>query len=158
MIVAPTRSTTKDAVSDDLETPIVFRAKLNNVRPLVNMLRAVGFRPRALCTISNSGLVFTVDEAQAMVAQAYLRTTLFSTFNYSSDAAAAAVAANQDGLEDEEQNEEEVTMQVSLPLDKLIECLTLFYGPGSGGNASSTHGIAASTLQGPAYDLRGATT
>ncbi|KAJ2377421.1 checkpoint clamp complex protein Rad1 [Coemansia sp. RSA 2607] len=149
-------ATAANIIEDDVP-PALFKAKLNNVRPLVNMLRAVGFRTRVLCTISNTGLVFTVDEAQAMVAQSFFRTSLFSSFFF--DTSAAAADDDQpEYVSEEGDGDNDVVTQITLPLDKLIECLTLFYGPGSGGNSGPSHGISTSTLLGPANDLRGATT
>ncbi|KAJ2776964.1 checkpoint clamp complex protein Rad1 [Coemansia javaensis] len=133
--------------------PALFSARLNNIRPLVNMLRTIGFRPRATCAISSSGLVFTVEEAQSIVAQAYLRTDLFAAFSYN-----AALAREQSP----DAGDEEPTTYVALPLDNLIECMMLFYGPsGSSGSSSSNTGggIQSAALGGGgAADLRGAST
>ncbi|KAJ2725586.1 checkpoint clamp complex protein Rad1 [Coemansia sp. Benny D115] len=148
------RATATTTAANPDET--LFTARLNNVRPLVNMLRTIGFRPRALCTISDSGMVFTVNEAQAMVAQAYLRSTLFTVFHYNNEIAKQGVVHVQQNDEGGEEGIEHST-QITLPLDSLIECLTLFYGPSSS-SSSLSQGISTSTLQGPVHDLRGATT
>ncbi|KAI8321597.1 Rad1-domain-containing protein [Martensiomyces pterosporus] len=145
----------------------LFTARLNNVRPLVNMLKTISFKPRTLCTISPGGLVFAVEDSQSMVAQAYLRTTLFTAFSYNTRLAAAQnmQSANEQGVSEEGEEEDsanEVT-QISLPLDNLIECLTLFYGP-SGNSLSSASGgsgiqsTSAVLSNANPLDLRGATT
>ncbi|KAJ2085864.1 checkpoint clamp complex protein Rad1 [Coemansia sp. RSA 986] len=148
----------------------VFTAKLINVRPLVNMLKTIGFRPRAICTISTSGIVFTVEDAQCIVAQAYLRPTLFSIFDYNTQLAKELNMARLAEIDSEAHGEEveaasEIT-QISLPLDNLIECLSLFYGPSGssslpGLSGSNQGGIQSTTAalgnQNP-LDLRGATT
>ncbi|KAJ2402240.1 checkpoint clamp complex protein Rad1 [Coemansia sp. RSA 2559] len=148
----------------------VFTAKLINVRPLVNMLKTIGFRPRAICTISSSGIVFTVEDAQCIVAQAYLRTTLFSIFDYNTQLAKERNMARLAEIDPEAHGEEieaaSETTQISLPLDNLIECLSLFYGPSgsnsfSGSGGSNQGGIQSTSgalgNQNP-LDLRGATT
>ncbi|KAI9503746.1 Rad1/Rec1/Rad17 [Coemansia spiralis] len=128
----------------------LFTAKLINVRPLVNMLRTISFRPRALCTISPVGIVFTVEDSRCIVAQAYLPA------NFSQD--------REDSSESDGINE---ATQIVLPLDNLIECLTLFYGPSGAGSLSgftSSHHVtgvqSTSVLLGNSnpLDLRGATT
>ncbi|KAJ2024606.1 checkpoint clamp complex protein Rad1 [Coemansia sp. S85] len=143
--------------------PMLFRAKLANVRPLVNMLKTISFRPRARCIISPDGLVFAVEESQCLVAQAYLRAELFTTFSYNVQLAEYYRNQEQEAFEDEvsQDGEQSDATQVVLPLDNLIECLTLFYGP-AGTSASSTQSssISATNLytSGNPGDLRGATT
>ncbi|PIA15203.1 Rad1-domain-containing protein [Coemansia reversa NRRL 1564] len=146
-------------------TEMLFTARLNNIRPLVNMLRTINFRPRASCAINSGGVVFTVEEAQSIVAQAYLRTDLFAEFNYNEQ---LAKEYNGEQIESESESERDAVedaTHVSLPLDNLIECLTLFYGPsgnisnsssvGAHGGAQSTSGMISS---GNPMGLRGATT
>ncbi|KAJ2656412.1 checkpoint clamp complex protein Rad1 [Coemansia sp. RSA 1200] len=148
----------------------VFMAKLMNVRPLVNMLKTIGFRPRAICTISSSGIVFTVEDAQCIVAQAYLRTTLFSTFDYNTQLARERNMKRLAEIDSEAHGDEveaasEIT-QISLPLDNLIECLSLFYGPSSSNSLSGPGGSNQGGIQSTTgtlgnanpLDLRGATT
>ncbi|KAJ2732338.1 checkpoint clamp complex protein Rad1 [Coemansia sp. BCRC 34962] len=140
---------------------MLFRAKLANVRPLVNMLKTISFRPRTCCVISPDGLVFTVDESQCLVAQAYLRSEIFTAFSYDLQLAEHYRNQEQESFEDEvsQGGEQSDTTQVVLSLDNLIECLTLFYGPSSAGNAQST-ALSTSSLYTPGNpgDLRGATT
>ncbi|KAJ2095426.1 checkpoint clamp complex protein Rad1 [Coemansia sp. S142-1] len=143
--------------------PALFRAKIANVRPLVNMLKTISFRPRARCVINPDGLVFTVEESQCLVAQAYLRAELFSTFAY--DVQLAEYYRNQEqagfDAEDLQDGEPRDVTQVVLPLDNLIECLTLFYGPSgtsSSGAQSGAHSTASLHTSGNPGDLRGATT
>ncbi|KAJ1991013.1 checkpoint clamp complex protein Rad1 [Coemansia spiralis] len=152
----------------------LFTAKLINVRPLVNMLRTISFRPRALCTISPVGIVFTVEDSRCIVAQAYLRTTLFATFNYNTHLAheqnkvqQQAASFSQDREDSSESDGINEATQIVLPLDNLIECLTLFYGPSGAGSLSgftSSHHVtgvqSTSVLLGNSnpLDLRGATT
>ncbi|KAJ1952112.1 checkpoint clamp complex protein Rad1, partial [Dipsacomyces acuminosporus] len=138
----------------------LFTARLNNVRPLVNMLKTLSFRPRTLCTVSEGGMVFTVEESQSIVAQAYLRTSIFTAFNYNSR---LALQLNKHDHDEQEYggNEEESykLTQISLPLDNLIECLTLFYGPsGSTSHGSGIQSTSALLSSGNPLDLRGATT
>ncbi|KAI7833699.1 Rad1/Rec1/Rad17 [Kickxella alabastrina] len=137
------------SAAQELQEPL-FRAKLNNIRPLVNMLRTIGFCPRARCTISTTGLVFDIDEAQAMVAQAFIRTELFTTYKYNTSLAMASIRSNSQQEDDDEEEK-------CIPLDNLIECLMLFYGPGSGGGGGGG-GIGVSSLHHGVDDLRGATT
>ncbi|KAJ2060158.1 checkpoint clamp complex protein Rad1 [Coemansia sp. S146] len=143
--------------------PALFRAKLANVRPMVNMLKTISFRPRARCVINPDGLVFTVEESQCLVAQAYLRAELFTTFSY--DVQLAEYYRNQEQAgfeaEDSQDGEPSDVTQVVLPLDNLIECLTLFYGPSgtsSSGAQSGAHSTATLHTSGNPGDLRGATT
>ncbi|KAJ2762155.1 checkpoint clamp complex protein Rad1, partial [Coemansia nantahalensis] len=139
---------------------MLLTARLNNIRPLVNMLRTICFRPRALCAINASGLVFSVEEAQSIVAEAYLRTDLFATFNYNLALAREQRRARQNGA-DEESADPDDTTYVSLPLDNLIECLMLFYGPSggtAGGHSSGIQTTSAMLTGGNPMDLRGAST
>ncbi|KAJ2447385.1 checkpoint clamp complex protein Rad1 [Coemansia sp. RSA 2424] len=143
--------------------PALFRAKLANVRPLVNMLKTISFRPRARCVINSDGLVFTVEESQCLVAQAYLRSELFTTFAYNVQLAEHYRDQEQAGFEaDGTQDDEASDMtQVVLPLDNLIECLTLFYGPSgasSGSSQSSAHATSSLLTSANPGDLRGTTT
>ncbi|KAJ1729325.1 checkpoint clamp complex protein Rad1 [Coemansia biformis] len=143
---------------------VLFTARLNNIRPLVNMLRTICFRPRASCAINAGGLVFTVEEAQSIVAQAYLRTDLFSAFNYNIALAKEQLAdQNQDA--EPANDDDENTTHIALPLDSLIECLMLFYGPsgtaaggpgGAHGGSSGIQSTSAMLTGGNPMDLRGA--
>ncbi|KAJ2345484.1 checkpoint clamp complex protein Rad1 [Coemansia sp. RSA 2618] len=139
---------------------VLFKARLNNIRPMVNMLRSIHFHSRTNCAINSGGIVFTVEEASSTVAQAYLRTELFASFMYNVDIArkqnagiAGGAVASQDAGDDAEE-----TVHVVLPLDMLLDCLTLFYGPpGSHANAGVQSTGGALTGGNPT-DLRGATT
>ncbi|KAJ2157827.1 checkpoint clamp complex protein Rad1 [Coemansia sp. RSA 552] len=163
-MVVPSRFSNMATAANANADEMLFTAKLNNIRPLVNMLRTIAFRPRASCAINAGGLVFTVDEAQSTVAQAYLRTDLFSTFHYNLRLAkqknvGQARKTREDGTDDEEE-----TTYISISLDTLIESLTLFYGPSggvTGNSSSSSNGIQSSAgalTGGNPMDLRGATT
>ncbi|KAJ1938517.1 checkpoint clamp complex protein Rad1 [Kickxella alabastrina] len=95
-----------------------------------------------------------------MVAQAFIRTELFTTYKYNTSLAMASIRSNSqqedDGEEEEVVSTLECNTQISIPLDNLIECLMLFYGPGSGGGGGG--GIGVSSLHHGVDDLRGATT
>ncbi|KAJ2848868.1 checkpoint clamp complex protein Rad1 [Coemansia brasiliensis] len=122
------------------------------------MLRSIHFQNRTTCAINSGGIVFTVEEASSTVAQAYLRTDLFAAFNFNNTIAKEQNQAQ--GIEpaaDEENGEDgEDTVYVVLPLDILLDCLTLFYGPTSGASGGgSTQGLLSG---GNPMDLRGATT
>ncbi|KAJ1759329.1 checkpoint clamp complex protein Rad1 [Coemansia sp. RSA 353] len=128
---------------------VLFKARATNIRPLVNMLRSIFFRNRVSCAINSGGIVFTVEEASSTVAQAYVRTELFATFSYN-----VQLAHEQNRGRTDSQNEEgEETVHVVLPLDVLLDCLMLFYGP-----ASTAAGVTTGALTGSSGDLRGATT
>ncbi|KAJ2711348.1 checkpoint clamp complex protein Rad1, partial [Coemansia spiralis] len=103
-----------------------------------------------------SGLVFTVEEAQSIVAQAFLRKDLFTTFNYNLALAKAQREAQDPAAEPADPDD---TTCVSLPLDNLIECLMLFYGPSSGTASSHSNTIQSTSAMltgGNPMDLRGA--
>ncbi|KAJ2910276.1 ssDNA endodeoxyribonuclease [Coemansia aciculifera] len=152
------------AVQGTLEPEhILFRAKLANVRPLVNMLKTISFRPRARCSINSDGLVFTVEEAQCLVAQVFFRSELFTTFSYDEQLAKHLNNQEQVGFETNDSQDDEASdmTQIVLPLDNLIECLTLFYGPSgtsSGNSQSGSHTTSSLLNAGNPGDLRGATT
>ncbi|KAJ1862027.1 checkpoint clamp complex protein Rad1 [Coemansia sp. RSA 989] len=133
---------------------VLFTARLNNIRPLVNMLRSIYFQNRTTCAINSEGVVFTVEEASSTVAQAYLRTDLFAAFNFNGTIAKEQNQAQGIELADEDGDED--TVYVVLPLDILLDCLTLFYGPSGG--ASGGGSTAALLSGGNPMDLRGATT
>ncbi|KAJ2082666.1 checkpoint clamp complex protein Rad1 [Coemansia sp. RSA 988] len=166
VITSRLAATTTAATAKPAE--MLFTARLNNIRPLVNMLRTINFRPRASCAINSGGVVFTVEEAQSIVAQAYLRTDLFAVFDYNEQLAKeynGVQGVESENESDSERDAAEDATHVSVPLDNLIECLTLFYGPsgnlgnsssgGASGGAQSTSGMLSS---GNPMDLRGATT
>ncbi|KAJ2006930.1 checkpoint clamp complex protein Rad1 [Coemansia thaxteri] len=128
------------------------------------MLKTLSFRPRARCVINADGLVFTVEESQCLVAQAYLRSALFTSFTYDAQLAEHYANEEQQGVEAAGDDEEAQTLdmtQLVLPLDNLIECLTLFYGPSgasSGGAQSGGHASSNLMTLGNPGDMRGATT
>ncbi|KAJ1957424.1 checkpoint clamp complex protein Rad1 [Linderina pennispora] len=154
------------AEADTPNEPILFTARLNNVRPLVNLLRTISFRPRTLCAINQSGMMFSVEDSQCVVAQAYLRPTLFTAFSYNFAAVPnnnnAAIAGDNNSNDSNDMETDDVASeitQVSLPLDNLIECLTLFYGPSGSTSHSNQPGPMVSNLSANnPLDLRGATT
>ncbi|KAJ1936898.1 checkpoint clamp complex protein Rad1 [Linderina macrospora] len=124
------------------------------------MLRTISFRPRTLCTINKNGMMFSVEESQCVVAQAYLRTTLFTSFEYNYSAAPNKdnpITNNDDEMDTDDATDE--LTQVALPLDSLIECLTLFYGPSGSASHNNQSGPTISNLSATnPLDLRGATT
>lgn len=143
----------------------LFRGRLSSVRPLVNMLKTINFRPKARCTISSAGLVFTVEESQSIVAQAHMRAPLFTSYEYDVNRAIRSNHGQVERLIPEDgisQNPNEIT-QVLISLENLIECLTLFYGP-SGSNTQSGHShgtkqaLSSLLSSNASNELRGATT
>ncbi|KAJ1919972.1 checkpoint clamp complex protein Rad1 [Mycoemilia scoparia] len=132
---------------------IAFTAKLNNVRPLVNMLRAVNINTRGQCTINASGVVFSSEESRCMVAHAYMKKSQFSQFGFNP-------IPNQNQKDDQAQQEddenEEDDMVFGLHIETLIECLGLFLGP-SNSNAPSSRAQASSFIGADASGAGGST-
>ncbi|PVU89339.1 hypothetical protein BB559_005141 [Furculomyces boomerangus] len=112
------------------ENQFAFSAKVYNVKPLVNLLKTINFKQKAVCEIDNEGIVFTVEDSQCVVAKAYLKKSFFSEFN--------VIEQNNERQESKENSQDFQTMYFGLFVVKLIECLTLFYGPGSTGASGGT--------------------
>ncbi|KAJ2304579.1 checkpoint clamp complex protein Rad1 [Coemansia sp. RSA 2706] len=140
---------------------VLLAARLNNIRPLVNLLRSIYFRPQTTCTINSAGIMFSVEEAGSTVAQAYLRKELFATFSYNIQIAKEQNNLRAMGLysgyEGEPEDAEE-SINLVLRLDYLLDCLTLFYGPSSTASGSGAQSALGQLTGGASRDLRGATT
>ncbi|KAJ1910144.1 hypothetical protein IWQ60_010815, partial [Tieghemiomyces parasiticus] len=52
-------------------------AKLHNVRPLVQLLKAISFRKQTQCVITHRGIKFSVEDARSVQAHAYLQRQFF---------------------------------------------------------------------------------
>eukprot|EP00124_Ichthyophonus_hoferi_P004589 Ihof_evm1s525 gene=Ihof_evmTU1s525 len=101
----------QSASSGNSSPPLLF-ASLDNVRRLSNLLRAIQFKEKANCYISEKGLRFTVEEAGCLQANAFIQSELFQRFEVQGKA------------------------ELAVNLNILLECLNIFGGK-DGGSTSA---------------------
>ena len=63
----------------------VLIAKLDNVRTVSNILKAVNFKETAIVFISDNGLKVTVEDSKCVQANAFLQSALFQEYHISED-------------------------------------------------------------------------
>ncbi|ORY08167.1 cell cycle checkpoint protein RAD1 [Basidiobolus meristosporus CBS 931.73] len=108
----------------------VFRSRLQNVRSLVVLLRAIQFKERAVCTITPNGLKFSVEESRCVQAHAYLQSSLFQEYQF--DAPISSINSQEN-------------IVFGVQLNTLIECLNIFGTANLNqlGNTVTTNGTAS---------------
>ncbi|KAI9103082.1 Rad1/Rec1/Rad17, partial [Phlyctochytrium arcticum] len=89
-----------------------FRAKLDNVRSLATILRAIAFKDKANCTISQRGIHLTVEDARSLQARTQLRHIHFREFDFPSPPA----------------NSPENNIHFNIDVQTLIDCAAIFGG------------------------------
>ncbi|TPX33724.1 hypothetical protein SmJEL517_g03409 [Synchytrium microbalum] len=106
----------------------ILLAKVENVRSVVTLLKAISFKNKTICEINDQGLKFTTEEAHCAQAHAYLKSRLFDEYHYTPD-------------------QDETRTIFALDLEDMIECLTIFGGsslvPFATNKDGSTTGVGA---------------
>ncbi|KAJ4365500.1 checkpoint clamp complex protein Rad1 [Ascochyta clinopodiicola] len=97
----------------------VLTAVSSSARQLFTLLRCVAFASKAHVQLSDEGLKFSVDEASAMEASAFLDKSLFTTFNFYAPPIPPSSADS-----DDEEATPPLTFRISLTA--LLETLQIF--------------------------------
>ncbi|RUP48289.1 repair protein Rad1/Rec1/Rad17-domain-containing protein [Jimgerdemannia flammicorona] len=118
-----TQPEANDPVADEDK---LFVAKLPNVKPLANLLRAVQFKEKATCHLLPEGLRIVVEDSRCVQATAWLQKELFSQYE---------LRPQDDG------NAIEYDHVFMISLTALLECLNIF---GNATGAISTSQAAGS--------------
>ncbi|TPX33131.1 hypothetical protein SeMB42_g07523 [Synchytrium endobioticum] len=106
------------------DNPDILVAKVVNVRSVVTVLKAIAFKGKAICEVTEKGLKFTTEGAAHTVqAHAYLESKTFDEYRFMPGQQAPALA--NDHLDDDEGGSSVI---FSIELDDTIECLTIFGG------------------------------
>ena len=87
------------------DSQYLFEARLDNVRCMSSVLKSVSFKDHATIFISSNGLKVTVEESKCAQVNAFLQSTLFQTYSFSSD-----------------------TIVFRINLNVFMECLNIFGG------------------------------
>ncbi|KAJ1641898.1 checkpoint clamp complex protein Rad1, partial [Dispira simplex] len=107
-------------------------AKLRNVRPLVHLLKAINFKERAQCVITQRGVKFSVEDSRSVQAHAYLQRHFFQHFVFGQGALAHGEA--------QPEQDQDLEMAFAVQLSTLLQCLTIFAGtPGSATMGNPSH-------------------
>ncbi|XP_065333164.1 cell cycle checkpoint protein RAD1-like [Cloeon dipterum] len=113
-------STTVDA--EESQYQLVFR--MDNVKNIYHLLKAINFHPRATCFATDSGLKVSVESAKCCQANAFIQTEIFQEYTL-------------------QPTDESVSF--SLDLNVLLECLDIF------GDANSNSSPTALMLRYQGY-------
>ncbi|KAI9835437.1 MAG: hypothetical protein M1819_002355 [Sarea resinae] len=105
--------------SSATSTAPLFSAVSSSARQLFLLLRCINFAPKAQVQITREGLRFSAEESRVMQGLAFLDRSLFTTYNYT-----PPPSSNTDNDGDDEEAEEVITFQISLP--SLLETLQIF--------------------------------
>ncbi|KAJ1980645.1 Serine/threonine-protein kinase [Dimargaris cristalligena] len=137
--------------SDSNSPEYALVAKLTNVKPLVQLLKAIHFKKQTHCVLTHRGVKFSVEDSRSVQAHAYLQRQFFSEFRFGphwhrgplpNSSRGGGGHPNSAGREAEDtrgaglgegEEEEELEMVFALDLTVLLQCLTIFSG--TAGNA-----------------------
>ncbi|XP_059478782.1 cell cycle checkpoint protein RAD1-like [Neocloeon triangulifer] len=103
---------------EDSEYQLVFR--MDNVKNIYHLLKAINFHPKATCFATESGLRVSVESGKCSQANAFIQSEIFQEYQY---------------------DKEEESVNFSLDLSVLLECLDIF------GDATSSSSSTALKLR-----------
>ncbi|KAJ3146579.1 ssDNA endodeoxyribonuclease [Geranomyces michiganensis] len=129
--------------------PNVFRARLDDVRALVSVLKAVAFKDKANCIITRDGMRFVVEDSHASQARCHLQQAHFRDYFFPSQH--GSVVPQTLSMDVDGRSEDPATLEISFSVDiqTLLDCLTIFGG-------SSSNPFSSPAMQLRAADLPGA--
>lgn len=115
----------------DQEEQEGFTAKLNNVKMLQHIFRAINLNDEACFYIKKDGIKMTVEDAKTFQANAFIQSNMFNEFNI--------------GDEDD--------FAFNISMGTLLECLSIFGISSSGGGGTTFHLNSASMSGGQITSL-----
>ncbi|KAJ3138432.1 ssDNA endodeoxyribonuclease [Geranomyces variabilis] len=129
--------------------PNVFRAKLDDVRALVSVLKAVAFKDKANCIISRDGMRFVVEDSHASLARCHLQQAHFRDYFFPSQP--GSVVPQTLSMDADGRSDDPATLEITFSVDiqTLLDCLTIFGG-------SSSNPFSSPAMQARAAELPGA--
>ncbi|KAJ1975557.1 ssDNA endodeoxyribonuclease [Dimargaris verticillata] len=134
-----------------------FIAKLQNVRPLVHLLKAIHFKERAQCVITAQGVKFSIEDSRSVQAHAYLQRQFFQDFRLADQLLrSTASAADSETTTPATPTASDVEIAFSVQLNVLLGCLTIFSGSASHHHgATNSPSSAAGGTMGPSAAVAG---
>ncbi|KND04394.1 uncharacterized protein SPPG_00125 [Spizellomyces punctatus DAOM BR117] len=116
-----------------------FKGKLDNVRSLVTILKAISFKEKANCVINRQGIQFIVEESKASQARTQIRESHFREFLFPRSRLGSPNGDDSGDIDSE------ICFCIELPT--LLDCLTIFggtsaipYSLSTGGNDGGQRG------------------
>ncbi|KAH9843009.1 Rad1-domain-containing protein [Rhodofomes roseus] len=119
-------------MSDDGEVDKVLTASVHDVKYVMGLLRGVQFENRATIRATSGGLSVTVEEARTLLATAFIFKGIFDEYSYHPEAEPSSQAQSSQPASQPQEEGEPTAFEV--PLNTLIECLSIF---GNAGSSSS---------------------
>lgn len=106
-----------------LDDQYAFVARIDNVKLLAQLLRAIEFRTRSTWFISSNGIKVTVEDAKCVQTNAFIKGEIFQEYNL------RAGRGDNDGCDD---------LSFCVNLNVILECLNMFGGVGAGNDGISS--------------------
>ncbi|KAI8819888.1 Rad1/Rec1/Rad17 [Fimicolochytrium jonesii] len=118
-----------------------FRAKLDDVRYLVTVLKALAYKDKAQCILSPQGLRVITEDSQASQSRGYLEASHFREYNFPDLDRPGDHENDQEAAENsEDQPGTASSITFGIDIQALLDCLTIFGGASAHPSTTATGG------------------
>ncbi|KAF9265823.1 Rad1-domain-containing protein [Marasmius fiardii PR-910] len=114
----------------------VLKASVHDVRHFTSLLRGVNFANRATVTVTEGGLLVSVEEARTLLGTAYIFSDVFDEYEYHAESLQTR-STQEPAMQQDEEGVANSAFEIQL--NTLIECLNIFGTAGGTGVAGGKH-------------------